>query len=84
MTFEELIKYERGQQEEKWGEQNHKPSTWLAILTEEVGELASTCISYDTSPDKQRLTAMDMEKELIQIAAVATAMWESGKRNGWL
>ncbi len=33
------IKAERERQNTKWGEQNHDPYTWLATLSEEVGEL---------------------------------------------
>ena len=35
----EAIRQERTNQDLKWGEQNHPPLKWLAILIEEVGEV---------------------------------------------
>lgn len=34
------IEYERQRQNDKWGPQHHPMRTWLAILMEEVGEVA--------------------------------------------
>ena len=82
MTFEELVQQERGEQDNKWGIQNHKPSAWLAILMEEIGEMSSAIIKQYWKPTMQRDT--NMEHELIQCATVLKAMWECGKRNGWL
>jgi NTP pyrophosphatase (non-canonical NTP hydrolase) len=31
---------ERARQDAKWGEQNHHPAIWMAILLEEIGEAA--------------------------------------------
>ena len=78
MTFEELVNKERSYQDKLWGQQNHPPDKWLVILVKEVGELSKEILEYDTT-DK-----WSMEEELIQAAAVLKAMWESGKRNGWL
>jgi len=77
--FEELINDERVRQDEKWGEQNHHPAIWLAILTEELGELSTEILNRSLY---SRMT--EMQTELIQVAAVCKAMWESGKRNGWM
>ena len=82
MTFEELVQQERIEQDNKWGIQDHKPSVWLAILMEEIGEMSSAIIKQDWKPLMQRDT--NMEHELIQGTAVLKAMWECGKRNGWL
>lgn len=82
LTFDELVAAERVAQDKKWGEQNHHPAEWLSILMEEVGELASAVNCYEWGYEKQR--AFELEKELIQVAAVAKAMWESGIRNKWL
>lgn len=56
-TIFEEIQEERTRQDNKWGEQNHKPIEWIAILTEKVGEVANCQIH------KYR-------EELIQVAAV--------------
>lgn len=80
--FEVLVRQERTRQDNKWGEQNHNPAIWLAILVEEVGELSAPIIGSEWKPELQRDS--EMECELIQVAAVAKAMWESGKRCRWL
>ena len=40
------IVVERQKQDEKWGEQNHNPIEWSAILTEECGEVAKEALEY--------------------------------------
>jgi NTP pyrophosphatase (non-canonical NTP hydrolase) len=62
------IKQERKSQNKKWGEQNHKPEKWLAILGEEYGEACKSAIEFDKS---------SYRKELIQVAAVAVAAIEN-------
>lgn len=62
------IKAERVRQDEKWGEQNHEPAIWLAILGEEFGEVASAVIAMNCGKDKQR--PADYRTELVQTAAV--------------
>ena len=81
-VFEGLIRRERDRQDIKWGEQNHEPLLWLAILGEEFGELSSAILNTVFNPTMQR--SANMEEELVQVAAVCKAMWESGRRNGWL
>lgn len=49
---------------EKWGEQRHHPERWLAILTEEVGEVAQAILQG---------RAADAQQELIQVAAVCVS-----------
>jgi len=85
LTFEEQVALERLRQDNKWGEQNHLPEQWLVILMEELGELSKAlleeeifCHTYPTDNPRR------IENELIHITAVAKAMWESGKRDGWL
>ncbi len=84
------IQNERERQNEEWGEQNHSPIEWIAILTEEVGEASKEVVDYHFKNDltlragedylkdkvvqKQRL--MNYRKELIQVAAVAVQMIE--------
>ncbi len=63
----ELVRAERSRQDRKWGESNHQPLQWIAILAEEQGEVARAIIDGRT-PDYD-----NYEDELIQVAAVAVA-----------
>lgn len=85
------IREERSRQDAKWGEQNHSPIEWCAILSEEVGEVSKEALelhfaqlghagkSDDWYAEKLAL----YRKEVIQVAAVALAMAESLERNKW-
>ena len=69
------VKAERDKQDSKWGVQRHGPDGWLAILTEEVGEVAKSVLEGN---------GLHYRKELIQVAAVAVAAiecfdWGNGK-----
>jgi NTP pyrophosphatase (non-canonical NTP hydrolase) len=68
---------ERIRQNKKWGEQNHSPEKWLAILAEEVGEAAKAICErmYAVGSNSQ------YREELIHVAAVAIAAIESYDRN---
>lgn len=61
---------ERRHQDTKWGEQNHTGLYWLAILTEEVGEVAKALITDNAG-------AAEYRAELVHVAAVAVAAIES-------
>ena len=77
---------ERVFQENKWGEQNHDPFTYLAILGEEVGEANKAAVDASTwriNCEVKFGSLGDYRKELIQVAAVAVAMIESLDRNKW-
>jgi len=81
-TIFEEIKKERQNQDIKWGEQNHKPVEWMAILTEEVGEVSKEALEAHFKKcywDAENLK--NYREELIQVAAVAVAMVESLDRN---
>lgn len=65
---------ERDRQEQKWGEQYHEFSYWYAILGEEFGEVGQA-IQIGSEAHKST-DANNLYKELIQVAAVATAMAE--------
>ncbi|UOQ93391.1 MazG-like family protein [Halobacillus shinanisalinarum] len=71
------IRRERIRQEKKWGKQRHDYPFWLTILTEEVGEVAQAMqqgsVAYKQSDSD------DLYEELIQVAAVATAIAEQVK-----
>ena len=61
------IKEERVRQDEKWGADRHLSNfLWLAILTEEVGEVAKETLENCTG----------LRDELIQVAAAAVAWLE--------
>jgi len=66
------VKAERERQESLWGQQNHEPLLWNAILGEEVGEVANAILERDPA---------NYRTELIQVAAVAIAMVQSFDRN---
>jgi len=65
---------ERTRQNIKWGKQNHPYTVWLAILMEEVGEVAQAM--QEGSAHHKKSDANDLYNELIQVAAVATAIAE--------
>jgi NTP pyrophosphatase (non-canonical NTP hydrolase) len=74
---EEVLR-ERKRQDIKWGEQNHDPFTWIAILGEEFGEVAKAAQeAYFRGANWQ-----DYRAELIQTAAVCVAMVECFDRKG--
>ena len=80
--FSELVSNERVRQEIKWGEQNHCQELCYAILGEEYGEVGTAILVsiFGTAKADDK----DIGKELVHVAAVAKAMYESGVRNGWV
>lgn len=69
---------EREKQDNKWGDQTipnaTPPLQWLAILTEEVGELAEQVLNYGWgNPDALH----EMWGEAVQVTAVSLAILES-------
>lgn len=79
------IAAERDAQAAKWGEQNHTPMEWMAILTEEVGEAMKEALEEHWLGihyfDKREDVLRRYRAELIQVAAVAIAALESLDRN---
>lgn len=79
------VEEERCRQDDKWGEQNHSPAGWMAVLMEEVGEAAREVAQGWIEPvsldGHSRRTAERLRQELIQVAAVAVAAIESLDRN---
>jgi NTP pyrophosphatase (non-canonical NTP hydrolase) len=71
---------ERARQDAKWGEQNHDPFAYLAILMEEVGETAKEAVEmkFSGSYDVEKLRT-----EAVQTAAVAVAFVECMDRAEW-
>lgn len=79
------IALERIRQDGKWGEQNHSPIEWIAILGEEFGEVSKEALElwfgrWET-PEVYSAKVALYEKELIQVAAVAVSMLECLYRN---
>jgi len=69
---------ELNRQDDKWGEQNHSPADWLAILGEEVGEANQAYLNARFGGD----TYDNMVEELVQVAAVAIQFVLSVRRQG--
>ena len=61
------VERERMAQDRKWGQQNHNPFIWLAILGEEVGEANKAALEGNGD---------EYLDELNQVAAVAVAAIE--------
>lgn len=66
------VSQERNEQDHKWGEQNHKPIEWIAILTEEVGEAAKEAVDYHfkypvTSKEYNDYTLEDISHNINEI-----------------
>lgn len=69
---------ERKKQDEKWGkDRDLDPFFWLAILVEEVGEIAKAILEPNFSDPKNE----KIRKEAVQVAAVALAFIENIDRN---
>jgi hypothetical protein len=82
------VRDERARQEAKWGQQNHDPLYYGAILAEEAGEAAKETVevrallnSGERQQTEFRLAAL--RKELIQTAAVAIGFVECLDRGTW-
>lgn len=77
------INEERNRQDAKWGEQNHKPIEWIAILTEKVGEVAKEVVDFHFNDNKEVANCQihKYREELIQVAAVTVSMIECLDRN---
>jgi len=70
---------ERARQDAKWGEQNHDPFTYLAVLIEEVGELAQAALHRQFGGH----AADGLRTEAVHTAAVALAIVECLDRDKW-
>lgn len=70
---------ERRRQNEKWGQQDHDPTGWVAILVEEVGEVAKE--STALLPPADRFDIAAYRAEMVQVAAVAVQAIECLDRN---
>lgn len=75
----EMVLRERRRQDAKWGEQNNDPFVYLAVLTEETGELAQAALHTRFGGPK----AEGLMEEAIHTAAVALAIVECLMRDKW-
>lgn len=80
------INAERMRQHKLWGIQDHADYKWLAILTEEVGEVSKEALEKDfwinKSSDEDITHLIEAKEkllrtELVQVAAVAIAFIEA-------
>lgn len=72
---------ERISQDLKWGELDHSPIFWLAILGEEFGESCQAAINLQSNyPTVENVE--HYRTELIQTMALCMAMLECSFRNG--
>jgi NTP pyrophosphatase (non-canonical NTP hydrolase) len=72
---------ERLRQDNKWGEQNHDPYTYMAILMEELGEMAQAALQTQFGGKHGGLD--HLREEAVQTAAVALAIVECLDRGKW-
>lgn len=81
----ELIDAERARQDAKWGEQNHDPQVWMAILGEEFGELcqAANELRFDSESSDPVFDADHLLAEAVHTAAVSQAIVECLLRSTW-
>jgi len=70
---------ERIRQNNKWGHQRHTLGAWLAILTEEVGEVATAVQGQMGHTSVKETDPNNLYEELIHVAAVASAFAEQVK-----
>lgn len=67
------VRAEREKQDARWGPQDHSPAEWLAILTEEVGEVSTEILKHRFGGR----ALSEYRLELVQVAAVAVAAIEA-------
>lgn len=76
----QLVQMERIKQDAKWGEQNHDDFKWLAILSEEFGEVGHAVCEQLQNNYTPEVLRENLEVELIQVAAVCVAWVECIRR----
>lgn len=81
--WEDLIDEERKRQDKKWGQQDVTPEWWALYILEELGEVAKA-ILHTFGSDPNPTARGNLLQELVQVGALAKAMYESGVRNGWI
>ncbi len=72
---------ERQRQDQKWGEQNHDPYVYMAILMEELGEMAQAALQTQFGGKHGGLD--HLREDAVHTAAVALAIVECLDRKRW-
>ena len=70
----EAVLCERLRQDHMWGQQDHDPITWTAILAEEFGEFAAAALGVRFGDG--RGAGSGLRTEAVHVAAVALAIIE--------
>lgn len=73
------VRQEMNAQLRKWGQQDHDPFAYLAILVEEVGELAQAALKARFEGGAHHR----MQAEALQVAAVGASLLQCLERNEW-
>lgn len=72
------IDSERERQVALFGEQNHHPAYWLAVLGKQVGQLGEAIVQREWAAEHLKARMLDkVRTEAIQVAAVAVAIIEA-------
>jgi len=74
-TILSLVQDERDCQQRKWGIQTHSIPEWMTILGEEYGEACKAGLESEYRGEPLK----NLEKELVQVMAVALAILEGVK-----
>lgn len=79
------VLHERDRQDGKWGERNHSPEVWLAILGEEFGEARQAALAdrFSKNAAQGEKHPGQLRAEIVQVAAVAIAILEWMNRSGY-
>lgn len=72
------ISDERERQDALFGQQNHHPAYWLALIGKQTGQLGQAVVNREWASleNRDRMTAK-VREEAVQVAAVAVAMIEA-------
>lgn len=73
------VRWEMNAQLRKWGQQDHDPFAYLAILVEEVGELAQAALKARFEGGAHQR----MKEEALQVAAVGASLLQCLERGEW-
>ena len=68
-VIHEQINDEEHRQGRLWGEQNHAPAFWLAILAKEFGAAAKVVVEHGERETRRRLTGREADEQLAKLRA---------------
>jgi hypothetical protein len=81
-VFEKIVE-ERTRQTERWGEDEHSPLCWTAILNKQLGAYADAALKYEHADNPGYNEGAPLYRQAVHIAAVAIAILEQMEREGW-